>query len=99
MSGKQHRPPEVIRMYGRTERNVNVTELHKMIGQTGAMSLRDGCDVDVQIVDVKVSYGSVRYQVEPVAGSGSCWISADTLHAHTEIESATLDELKARLSR
>ncbi len=31
---------------------------------------------DVVVVDVKRSYGQIRYKVVPVAGSGSAWVES-----------------------
>lgn len=43
------------------------------IGTTVSISL-NGLNVEVKILDVKQSYGKVRYLVTPVAGSGQVWV-------------------------
>jgi hypothetical protein len=37
----------------------------------------DCVHVEVEIVDVKEAYGSLRFLVRPVAGRGTKWCSAD----------------------
>jgi hypothetical protein len=51
-------------------------EWMKMIGKRGNLN-QGGLSVDVQILDVKQSYGCTRFLVSPMAGSGEVWVSAD----------------------
>lgn len=50
----------------------------KYVGQK-ALVVLEGLKVEVIIVDVKISYGRERYQVEPVSGEGSKWVEKVTL--------------------
>lgn len=36
-----------------------------------------GMTIEVKVCDVKTSYGQVRYQVTPIARTGSVWVSAE----------------------
>ena len=47
------------------------------IGKTGIIYAH-GMNVQVTIVDVKQSYGRIRYLVTPVAGSGQVWTETVT---------------------
>lgn len=53
-------------------------ELAKEIGKTVLISDGDGVKYQAKIVDVKVSYGSARYKVVPVAGVGEKWVMSFT---------------------
>lgn len=35
----------------------------------------DGWEINVRILDVKFAYGNYSYQIKPVEGSGSKWVS------------------------
>lgn len=48
-------------------------EQFKLIGLTGHIS-HNKMRIDVKILDAKTAYGSVRVQIEPVAGIGSAWV-------------------------
>jgi hypothetical protein len=58
---------------------MTAAEMTKVIGRTGSVYFRGECSVFVRIVDAKVSYGTLRYQVEPVAGTGCVWIDATSI--------------------
>lgn len=45
----------------------------KAVGQFADIPL-NGLRVTVEILDVKNSWGTIRYQVTPVSGSGAIWI-------------------------
>jgi hypothetical protein len=47
-------------------------ELISSIGKKGLVYL-DGLKVEVEILDVKSSYGNTRYLIKPVAGEGEVW--------------------------
>jgi hypothetical protein len=63
---------------------MNATQMTKMIGQTGNIFGSGDMRISVRIIDVKVSYGSVRYQVKPVAGCGTAWIDADSIKLYED---------------
>lgn len=48
-------------------------EMVEVLGKRGDIHL-GGLIVKVEIMDVKTSYGRVRYLVKPVAGVGEVWI-------------------------
>lgn len=50
--------------------------------------------VNVKVVDVKQSYGCLRYQVSPVDGSGATWMDAGSVSLNKEgVYFAQSDEL------
>ena len=53
---------------------MKVSEYAGMVGSENFQVNLNGLSVHVRILDVKVSYGTVRYQVTPLAGSGSVWV-------------------------
>lgn len=75
---------------------MSVVEMTKYIGRTGMVHLRDECTVQMRIVDVKLSYGNVRFKVEPLAGTGFCWIGESTIALEP---AADLHELRTRLAK
>jgi len=50
-------------------------QLYPIIGRTGRY-LINSLEVDVMVVDSKVSYGQVRIKIEPLSGLGSIWVDA-----------------------
>mgnify|MGYP001598154641 CR=1 FL=1 len=44
-----------------------------------ALYITGGLSVDVRIVDVKQTYGSIRYQIVPVKGMGERWVEGSSL--------------------
>jgi hypothetical protein len=58
---------------------MTAAEMTKAIGQTGSVYFRGECSVFVRIVDAKVSYGTLRYEVQPMAGTGRVWIDATSI--------------------
>lgn len=63
---------------------MSVNELVKMVGRTGTVYARGEMSVSVRIVDAKISYGAVRYLIEPIAGRGSAWVNLDTIELDNE---------------
>ena len=55
-----------------------VKEMMSWIGKTGMVG-SDGIFYQVKIADVKVAWGKMLFQVEPVAGSGSKWIESTSI--------------------
>lgn len=49
-------------------------ELYEKYVGKKATAFLGGLSVEVNIVDVKVSYNRERYQITPVAGSGKVWV-------------------------
>lgn len=54
---------------------MNALELSKSIGLTGQLQ-SDRLTVSVRILDAKTAYGSIRYQVSPISGTGSVWVDS-----------------------
>lgn len=50
-------------------------ELAANIGKLGSIPV-NGLTVHVHIMDGKVSYGTPRYLVTPVSGTGSVWVDS-----------------------
>jgi hypothetical protein len=50
----------------------------QMIGRKADVKL-NGMIFEVEVKDVKVSYGTMRYLVTPISGSGECWMMGVTL--------------------
>ena len=63
---------------------MTVTEMTRDIGKIGAVLFRGDCSVFVRITDAKMSYGQLRYEVEPCAGTGRVWIDATSIALNTE---------------
>jgi hypothetical protein len=68
---------------------MNTRELMKVIGQQAVLTGRTEFVVVVRIVDAKMSYGRVLYQVTPLQGEGSIWVAANrvTLSQESEVQS------------
>jgi hypothetical protein len=57
---------------------MTVKEASEVIGRT--FEVRAGeFGVLATVQDVKVSFGKIRFQVSPLAGSGSAWIEVDRI--------------------
>ena len=50
----------------------------KRIGTEAVLSI-DGLHIHVRILDVRQAFGRIDYNVQPLAGSGTKWISKDRL--------------------
>lgn len=56
-------------------------------GHIGTLTLKreyPGLEIEVQILDEKHVYGQRRYQVTPIAGSGTVWVLATKVHMLNE---------------
>ena len=49
-------------------------ELAQCIGKHGIYSVTGDLNVEVEILDARVSWGWTQYLITPVAGSGSRWV-------------------------
>lgn len=58
---------------------MTTAEMMKEIGKVYAVQVAEGFTVQVEIVDMKMSYGTVRAKVGPLAGCGSAWVNFDRL--------------------
>lgn len=59
---------------------MTATELSAHIGQSATLMLRTPrLDIHDLDVDAKMSYGAVRYAVDPIAGTGRVWVSAENV--------------------
>lgn len=57
---------------------MNTSELAKTIGQTGTLSgRRNEFSTTVRIIDAKMSYGRILYQVTPISGTGTVWVDSN----------------------
>lgn len=52
-----------------------VKEMMQDIGKRGSF-YAGGLRIEVEIIDVKISFGSQRWQVKPVAGDGEVWVES-----------------------
>ena len=43
---------------------------------------RDGMQVEVEIINLKVAYGTLKYEVKPISGTGSQWVNADKVETN-----------------
>jgi hypothetical protein len=55
---------------------MTLREMSAQLDKVGYVEF-DCVHVEVEIVDVKEAYGSLRFLVRPVAGRGTKWCSAD----------------------
>lgn len=53
--------------------------MQKFIGQKGTI-YSGGLRVEVEVLDVKVSYSKTRYLVTPTAGEGRVWVESISLY-------------------
>jgi len=58
-------------------------DMLKVIGKTASLSL-DGMRVNVTVLNAKTSYGSVRFQVSPVSGTGMVWVDSSRVQFDTQ---------------
>jgi hypothetical protein len=57
---------------------MTTAELAKLLGQLGSYYI-PGLVIEVTVIDARMSWGQVQLQIQPVSGSGSKWINADSL--------------------
>jgi hypothetical protein len=62
----------------RDKKNNMKNTIYKMVGKKGTI-LAGGLKVEVEIKDVKNSYGRDRFLVSPIAGSGEVWVESVTV--------------------
>lgn len=58
---------------------MNAKQMVEKMGRTGHIHARGEMTVHVRVVDVKVSYGRVRYEITALAGNGTAWVDEDTI--------------------
>ena len=51
-------------------------EAAEVIGEPGGLEI-GGLKVNVEVTDVRVSFGRTQYEVTPLCGSGKVWVDAD----------------------
>ena len=61
-------------------------ELMKNIGKVGEWDDGSGLKYDVTIIDSRLRWGSVDYQITPKSGSGARWVSGSSLSLKKEEE-------------
>lgn len=54
---------------------LNTAAAAKLLGKKGIIRL-GGLRIEVEILDVKVSYGRNRYLIAPIAGAGEIWVES-----------------------
>lgn len=52
--------------------------IEKYVGKKATIFV-GGLSVEVNVTDVKMSYGKERFKVSPVAGKGEVWVEAVSL--------------------
>ena len=63
--------------------NYTANEMKQAIGKQGSLRTADKITVDIRILDVKQSYGVVRFLVRPIAGEGMAWVMAERVIINT----------------
>lgn len=68
---------------------MSAKELAAYIGREGRALLRasnrgDALRVDVRVLDAKTAFGRIDLLVEPLAGAGKAWMSADAVTLYEE---------------
>ena len=53
-------------------------ELMKKLGKM-AVFITDGMSFDVEITNVRKAFGRIDYEIKPMSGSGSKWVSSDRI--------------------
>lgn len=53
---------------------MSIKELARAIGSVGKLDASSEFSPDVEVLDLKVSYGQLRYLVRPIAGTGQVWV-------------------------
>ena len=53
-------------------------DLFQVLGQEREYTV-NGMIFKVTVVDAKIAYGKVRYQIQPVAGQCSAWVDAESV--------------------
>ncbi len=53
-------------------------QLEKYVGKIAIIN-EDGLKFEVEVKDIKTSYGRMRYLVSPVSGTGERWVEILTL--------------------
>jgi len=57
---------------------MSITDMKALVGKEGDLVVEGGdLVIEVEVRDVKVSYGHVLYEVTPVSGKGNKWVRAD----------------------
>ena len=64
---------------------MNTSQLAKLIGREATLAGRrnEFCTA-VRILDAKIVYGCLRYQVTPLQGTGSTWVNAERITLESE---------------
>jgi len=78
---------------------MSIRELIARVGQgglTGSLSVEKSLRVNVRIVDAREAYGRTDYLVEPIAGAGQQWVSAERVSLDSDDSEAR--EIAARVS-
>lgn len=57
---------------------MKISEFAKLIGQRRVYPI-GGIEFDVDIIDVKMSYGMINVQIRPVSGYGLKWVALSSL--------------------
>lgn len=54
-------------------------QIEKYVGKDGSILLND-MRINVRVIDVKESYGKMRWLVTPLSGMGQTWTEQDPLY-------------------
>lgn len=55
------------------------TEMMKFVGQRGMLTDGRGIEYEVEVDDVRVTFGNLHLHVKPLAGNGDAWIEVSSL--------------------
>lgn len=58
---------------------MTILEIINKAPKQGLLEVGQGCQVYVEVVNIKQAYGVVRYQVRPLSGQGTMWIDSSRL--------------------
>lgn len=58
-----------------------IRELAQLIGQRGAYNVAKDMWINVEVEDVRISYGDTHLLITPVSGTGSIWVLAANVKA------------------
>jgi hypothetical protein len=56
---------------------MSAATLHKFVGRAGLLRTDNNLTFAVEVLDAREVWGRLDYRVEPVAGNGSAWVSAE----------------------
>jgi hypothetical protein len=59
-----------------------------LIGKKAVLYTKDGFATKVNVLDIKVAWGKIRYLVKDEFGNGELWVSEDRIEALSHVKTA-----------